>query len=915
MAVSALIAFTLIGFITSVSAQSNIRATKHNLSSTGTGSVKATSETQVCVFCHTPHGANTSAKTPLWNRSGTTTQSSYTRYSSSSLDANVIADGFSAQPGGSSVLCLSCHDGTVALGNVNVLNGKTNQIIALNSGVTTMPVGSGANANTGFTRNLGIDLSNDHPISITYNDKLATDDGEFARLSTGVPAQRDVDTSGTLIGIRSSGYKPVLPLEPTGNNNVGQVQCATCHDPHITKEKFLRLNRFQTAQPTATFSQANDQICLACHRKLGTTWSQSAHANTTSAAYVYKDDASLVRGFPRPSDAGAPPLKQVWQVACLNCHDTHTASGSRRLLREGTGATPSAASAGFQLGAIPQNNPGGSPLLNTLQSVSAIENTCYQCHNTTTASIVTTAAMTATSGVPDIFTAFNTVGNIRMPIKTSEQAGTTKMETHDIRNANMIECRKTMGNPSGAELAGDHLTTAQKAICDSASVVGSNDNRHVECTDCHNPHRVIKNSLFNASGTTTQRTHTAGGTTANLGADGNIASGVLRGTWGVEPGYPATSTAWPDNPTYTVKKGDPLNTSTLKSADHLTREYQLCLKCHSSYANSDAASGFPTLGNTGGGTASGTNGVSRYTNVAAEFAANANDTHTGTDQGETGNDPAFAPAASNGAPTAAPNHRSWHPVIFPTGRTAYERTGNTATSGSTAFSNIRPPFNITDGSNPSNTAKIGKQTMQCSDCHGEYGSWTQGASRNTITNGPNLATVQGPHGSSKNFLLKGVWDITVQINDASGDNSSNAGGATICGRCHDPISGKGGFSNNDAAHSKSDHSGSNSRCMFCHIAVPHGWKNKAFRANLNCLGPEVGKAAGCTNAFGQSNLEVTKQLWAAPYYNGAMLRVASWKSSNAWTQESCGSGINGSGWMSGTCQAASKTQQAQSTGY
>ncbi|MBI3093815.1 MAG: hypothetical protein HYY97_02995, partial [Rhodocyclales bacterium] len=42
--------------------QSDVRNTKHNLSSSGAASnTKSSSETQVCVFCHTPHGANASA--------------------------------------------------------------------------------------------------------------------------------------------------------------------------------------------------------------------------------------------------------------------------------------------------------------------------------------------------------------------------------------------------------------------------------------------------------------------------------------------------------------------------------------------------------------------------------------------------------------------------------------------------------------------------------------------------------------------------------------------------------------------------------------------------------------------------------------------------------------------------------------
>jgi len=93
---------------------SDIRNTPHNLSVSGPGTVKATSETQVCVFCHTPHGA-TQGVTPLWNRQ--LSNQTYTPYTSSSLDANAI-QGSLDQPGGSSKLCLSCHDGTIALGSV-----------------------------------------------------------------------------------------------------------------------------------------------------------------------------------------------------------------------------------------------------------------------------------------------------------------------------------------------------------------------------------------------------------------------------------------------------------------------------------------------------------------------------------------------------------------------------------------------------------------------------------------------------------------------------------------------------------------------------------------------------------------------------------------------------------------------------
>ena len=676
-----------------------------------------------------------------------------------------------------------------------------------------MSIGSGLL--TGFTRNLGTDLSNDHPISITYNDALATADGEMAS-----PSGNTI-----LMGIRSSAYKPLMPLEPTGAGGLGQMQCATCHDPHINKQKFLRLNRFQTTlAPGTSFSQANDQICLACHAKLGLTWAQSAHANTTSAAYVYKDDASGVRGFPRPIDAGAPPLKKVWEVACLNCHDTHTASGSRRLLREGTGGTPSTTSAGFQTGLATR----------PLEKVSSIENTCYQCHNTPTSSVLTVPTLSAASGVPDIFSEFARA--VRMPIKTADQIGTGNTNTdevHDITNADFMETQLKLGR-------------------------GATSNRHVECTDCHNPHRVLKNSLFNGQGVATQRTHAAGGTAANLGADGNIASGALRGTWGVEPSYTAVTatTIWPELPTLVVKKGDPgTNVSTLRSELYLTREYQLCFKCHSNYANSDLAASYPALGNTGGGTLSGTNGMLRYTNVAAEFAVRATDPPTtGTDQGEGTNvstvcggancTPAGTSWDTNTPLASTLNHRSWHPVVFPTGRDGLER-------GSATFDNIRPPFNV--------AARIGKQTMHCSDCHGQATSWTDGT-------GPNLTQAQGPHGSANNFLLKGGWGTGTVLQDLAANTTD------LCANCHI------GTSSTQSGYNGGHDSGGNmsgSRCTRCHIAVPHGWKNKAFLVNKRCVGTEGGQVTNCValaNAF-TTNLDVP------PYYFGARLYFATWRRS------------------------------------
>ncbi|MEN8194091.1 MAG: hypothetical protein ABFS12_14800, partial [Bacteroidota bacterium] len=134
----------------------SLSSTVHNLSVSGPGSIKATSETELCVFCHTPH--NSSPRAPLWNKDDPGV--SYTLYNSSTSEATI------GQPDGSSILCLSCHDGTIALGSVL---SRTSDISFVSS-ITTMPSGAS---------NLSTDLSDDHPISLVYNSALATSDGQL----------------------------------------------------------------------------------------------------------------------------------------------------------------------------------------------------------------------------------------------------------------------------------------------------------------------------------------------------------------------------------------------------------------------------------------------------------------------------------------------------------------------------------------------------------------------------------------------------------------------------------------------------------------------------------------------------------------------------------------------------------------
>ena len=162
---------------------------------------------EICIVCHTPHNADvTVADAPLWNHEMST--ATYALYSGFTIDATIV------QPSGSAKLCLSCHDGTVALDNFGGATGGTDFVT---------------------TGNLGTSLSDDHPISFNYDAALVTADGELAATSA---------TSG---------------LGSTIENDMlfgGQMQCASCHDVHGNGiAKFL------------VKTNAGSALCLTCHIK------------------------------------------------------------------------------------------------------------------------------------------------------------------------------------------------------------------------------------------------------------------------------------------------------------------------------------------------------------------------------------------------------------------------------------------------------------------------------------------------------------------------------------------------------------------------------------------------------------------------------------------------------------------------
>ena len=168
---------------------------------------------EICLPCHTPHNADPYGDNiidaPLWNHDADMT-TVYTLYSSPTFDSTPN------QPQGISKLCLSCHDGVIALDSFGGAAGGN--YISGNALIDT-------------------DLSDDHPISIYWSHQV-----EF---KTG---------SGTCVNCHNPSPTDFNPILPFFNR---YLECATCHDVHNTVgyDHLLRL------------PLANSQLCLHCHGK------------------------------------------------------------------------------------------------------------------------------------------------------------------------------------------------------------------------------------------------------------------------------------------------------------------------------------------------------------------------------------------------------------------------------------------------------------------------------------------------------------------------------------------------------------------------------------------------------------------------------------------------------------------------
>jgi predicted CXXCH cytochrome family protein len=237
---------------------SGIVGTVHDMSTTNNGmnypAIPADSQHRICIYCHAAHSATKLSPAnggpgaavgsgpqapdafdylPLWNHELTGNYASYVMYQNGPgapqagpKASQAILTGMT--PGSVSLLCLSCHDGSVAINSY----GNSSQPLSSQSG---------GGATIGATYMIGKDnyLGNHHPIGFNYDAVQAAD-----------TQIRDADTA-------SMGAAGLVRDHLYGAANT-QMECATCHEVH---------NKGNSGETLLWRSDENSRLCLTCHDK------------------------------------------------------------------------------------------------------------------------------------------------------------------------------------------------------------------------------------------------------------------------------------------------------------------------------------------------------------------------------------------------------------------------------------------------------------------------------------------------------------------------------------------------------------------------------------------------------------------------------------------------------------------------
>ena len=201
----------------------------HDMNELSGANVKKDGQGRVCAFCHTPHHkveSDTLNYNPLWSHQINVDQN-FDAYQSVTFDSTIAGDPLT----GPSRLCMSCHDGSIAVDQHYNIPGTASKPTLSGDNFGDIAVGKNS------------DLSNDHPIGFDLVDISTLDKGIRGTLQT---------TNPLLAG------KAITELGFKDGTGTAIMTCASCHDVH---------NKDNVDTAFLYEKQLGSAFCLMCHDK------------------------------------------------------------------------------------------------------------------------------------------------------------------------------------------------------------------------------------------------------------------------------------------------------------------------------------------------------------------------------------------------------------------------------------------------------------------------------------------------------------------------------------------------------------------------------------------------------------------------------------------------------------------------
>jgi predicted CXXCH cytochrome family protein len=218
---------------------------------TGVASAGSSASVGPCTFCHTPHVSKT---TQLgWNHTlsknvfdygvaATTAGTPYARFKGDSYK-------------GPSAKCLSCHDGSVAVGDIGDQGGQGGRLLSADKiGSNGFAVADQVGANGS--------LGGNHPVAMPYPY------GRMANTYNGITngthlVSREWVSDPTANNMRLYSEDSAGNVVDTPRPGAAGIECSSCHDPHNKASKDRMFLRAKVDGST----RESGYICLQCHDK------------------------------------------------------------------------------------------------------------------------------------------------------------------------------------------------------------------------------------------------------------------------------------------------------------------------------------------------------------------------------------------------------------------------------------------------------------------------------------------------------------------------------------------------------------------------------------------------------------------------------------------------------------------------